>query len=676
MGKYRVNINNLDCANCAKEVEKNLNKDNRLQNVIVNFAKSTITYEAAEELNITELNKMVKLVEPEASVSKDEIKKPKEFHVWLLAVSTLIGILGVYVKINPIINNILIIVAYILLLYRIFLNACKMLVRSRTVNENALITISCVGAYIIGEPAEGLMVIILYTIGKILEEKAINNSRKSIKSLIDIKQDYANKKVKNGLEKINVEDIKIGDILIIKQGEKIPVDGKVIKGKTILDVSALTGESEAKEIAENDEVLSGSINLGDIIEIEVIKLFQDSTVAKILDLLDEATDKKAKRETYISKITRIYTPVVLLLAIAIAILGPMIMNITKTEGIYRGLTFLVISCPCAIAISVPLSYFTAIGVASRKGILIKGSNYLDALKDVNKIVFDKTGTLTEGSFEVANIDIFDDSYTKEEVIDILVKGEALSNHPIAKSILKLTGDEISSNDVENFKEVSGKGISYTLYGKEIKIGNKNICDCDKDAVLHLSIDNKHIASITINDGIKNNAYNAIKDLKSAGIETYMFTGDKKEVAENIGKKLGIDNIVSEMLPTDKYKNYEKIANENDVIAFVGDGINDAPTLKRAEVGIAMGGLGTEAAIEAANIVLMSDDLSKIPTAIDIAKYTNRIIKQNLGFAVSIKIAILILSSLGLVNMWFAVFADTGLTLLAILNTLKIIKKFQ
>ena len=676
MGKYRVNINNLDCANCAKEVEINLNKDNRLQNVIVNFAKSTITYEAAEELNITELNKMVKLVEPEASVSKDEIKKPKEFHVWLLAVSTLIGILGVYVKINPIINNILIIVAYILLLYRIFLNACKMLVRSRTVNENALITISCVGAYIIGEPAEGLMVIILYTIGKILEEKAINNSRKSIKSLIDIKQDYANKKVKNGLEKINVEDIKIGDILIIKQGEKIPVDGKVIKGKTILDVSALTGESEAKEIAENDEVLSGSINLGDIIEIEVIKLFQDSTVAKILDLLDEATDKKAKRETYISKITRIYTPVVLLLAIAIAILGPMIMNITKTEGIYRGLTFLVISCPCAIAISVPLSYFTAIGVASRKGILIKGSNYLDALKDVNKIVFDKTGTLTEGSFEVANIDIFDDSYTKEEVIDILVKGEALSNHPIAKSILKLTGDEISSNDVENFKEVSGKGISYTLYGKEIKIGNKNICDCDKDAVLHLSIDNKHIASITINDGIKNNAYNAIKDLKSAGIETYMFTGDKKEVAENIGKKLGIDNIVSEMLPTDKYKNYEKIANENDVIAFVGDGINDAPTLKRAEVGIAMGGLGTEAAIEAADIVLMSDDLSKIPTAIDIAKYTNRIIKQNLGFAVSIKIAILILSSLGLVNMWFAVFADTGLTLLAILNTLKIIKKFQ
>lgn len=676
MGKYRVNINNLDCANCAKEVEKNLNKDNRLQNVIVNFAKSTITYEAAEELNITELNKMVKLVEPEASVSKDEIKKPKEFHVWLLAVSTLIGILGVYVKINPIINNILIIVAYILLLYRIFLNACKMLVRSRTVNENALITISCVGAYIIGEPAEGLMVIILYTIGKILEEKAINNSRKSIKSLIDIKQDYANKKVKNGLEKINVEDIKIGDILIIKQGEKIPVDGKVIKGKTILDVSALTGESEAKEIAENDEVLSGSINLGDIIEIEVIKLFQDSTVAKILDLLDEATDKKAKRETYISKITRIYTPVVLLLAIAIAILGPMIMNTTKTEGIYRGLTFLVISCPCAIAISVPLSYFTAIGVASRKGILIKGSNYLDALKDVNKIVFDKTGTLTEGSFEVANIDIFDDSYTKEEVIDILVKGEALSNHPIAKSILKLTGDEISSNDVENFKEVSGKGISYTLYGKEIKIGNKNICDCDKDAVLHLSIDNKHIASITINDGIKNNAYNAIKDLKSAGIETYMFTGDKKEVAENIGKKLGIDNIVSEMLPTDKYKNYEKIANENDVIAFVGDGINDAPTLKRAEVGIAMGGLGTEAAIEAADIVLMSDDLSKIPTAIDVAKYTNRIIKQNLGFAVSIKIAILILSSLGLVNMWFAVFADTGLTLLAILNTLKIIKKFQ
>lgn len=675
MKKYKYNINNLDCANCARKIEEILNKNKELKNAIVNFNTSKISYEAEREFSIKELNDIIKTVEPDAYVTKEENKTKKEFHLSILIIALAIGLFGYFMRLNNTVKMILYIVAYTLLLYRTGINAVKLLFKNKTINENMLITISCIGALAIGEVVEGMLVIALYTIGKILEEKAVNNSRKSIKDLIDIKQPYANLKQTDEIKKVDVEEIKINDILVVKKGEKIPVDGIVITGETMLDTSALTGESELMQIKEGDQVLSGSMNMGEIIEIKATQIAENSTVSKILELLEDATDKKTKTETIVSKISKIYTPIVIILALLIVICLPIIFNIPMLEAIHRGLTFLVISCPCAIAISVPLSYFTGIGVASKKGILIKGSNYLDALDNTKNIVFDKTGTLTNGAFTVTNIEIFDKDYTENQVIDILIKGESFSNHPIAKSIMNLKNEKVNNDDVKKYQEIEGKGITFELNDKKISIGNKLICNCEEDAVLHLNIDGKHIASVFINDGIKNDAKETIEELKKQKIKTFMFTGDKKETALNIGKKLNIDEIKYEMLPTDKFEEFEKVSSKNELTIFVGDGINDAPVLKRADIGISMGGVGTDSAIEASDIVLMSDDLKKIPVAIQISKYTKNIIRQNLVFSISMKIIILLLSVLGFANMWLAVFADTGLTLLTILNTLRIMKRF-
>lgn len=675
MKKYKYNINNLDCANCARKIEEILNKNKELKNAIVNFNTSKISYEAEREFSIKELNDIIKTVEPDAYVTKEENKTKKEFHLSILIIALAIGLFGYFMRLNNTVKMILYIVAYTLLLYRTGINAVKLLFKNKTINENMLITISCIGALAIGEVVEGMLVIALYTIGKILEEKAVNNSRKSIKDLIDIKQPYANLKQTDEIKKVDVEEIKINDILVVKKGEKIPVDGIVITGETMLDTSALTGESELMQIKEGDQVLSGSMNMGEIIEIKATQIAENSTVSKILELLEDATDKKTKTETIVSKISKIYTPIVIILALLIVICLPIIFNIPMLEAIHRGLTFLVISCPCAIAISVPLSYFTGIGVASKKGILIKGSNYLDALDNTKNIVFDKTGTLTNGAFTVTNIEIFDKDYTENQVIDILIKGESFSNHPIAKSIMNLKNGKVNNDDVKKYQEIEGKGITFELNDKKISIGNKLICNCEEDAILHLNIDGKHIASVFINDGIKNDAKETIEELKKQKIKTFMFTGDKKETALNIGKKLNIDEIKYEMLPTDKFEEFEKVSSKNELTIFVGDGINDAPVLKRADIGISMGGVGTDSAIEASDIVLMSDDLKKIPVAIQISKYTKNIIRQNLVFSISMKIIILLLSVLGYANMWLAVFADTGLTLLTILNTLRIMKRF-
>ena len=675
MKKYKYNINNLDCANCARKIEEILNKNKELKNAIVNFNTSKISYEAEREFSIKELNDIIKTVEPDAYVTKEENKTKKEFHLSILIIALAIGLLGYFMRLNNTAKMILYIVAYTILLYRTGINAVKLLFKNKTINENMLITISCIGALAIGEVVEGMLVIALYTIGKILEEKAVNNSRKSIKDLIDIKQPYANLKQTDEIKKVDVEEIKINDILVVKKGEKIPVDGIVITGETMLDTSALTGESELMQIKEGDQVLSGSMNMGEIIEIKATQIAENSTVSKILELLEDATDKKTKTETIVSKISKIYTPIVIILALLIVICLPIIFNIPMLEAIHRGLTFLVISCPCAIAISVPLSYFTGIGVASKKGILIKGSNYLDALDNTKNIVFDKTGTLTNGAFTVTNIEIFDKDYTENQVIDILIKGESFSNHPIAKSIMNLKNEKVNNDDVKKYQEIEGKGITFELNDKKISIGNKLICNCEEDAILHLNIDGKHIASVFINDGIKNDAKETIEELKKQKIKTFMFTGDKKETALNIGKKLNIDEIKYEMLPTDKFEEFEKVSSKNELTIFVGDGINDAPVLKRADIGISMGGVGTDSAIEASDIVLMSDDLKKIPVAIQISKYTKNIIRQNLVFSISMKIIILLLSVLGFANMWLAVFADTGLTLLTILNTLRIMKRF-
>ena len=681
MNKYRYNINNLDCANCAREIEEALNERSDFKNASVNFSTCKVSYESEKSFTLEELNKIIKEVEPDAYLTENKVDNvKKEFHLSIFLIAIIISAFTYFFDLSRNVKLVLYIISYALLLYRPVTNAIKLLLKKNGINENALISISCIGAFLLGEVMEGIMVISLYTIGKLLEEKAINKSRKSIIDLLNIKEPYANLKTGKTFKKIPVEEVKIDDVLVVKKGEKIPVDGVVVKGSSLLDMTALTGESNLVQKNVGDEVLSGSINSKDIIEIKTTSEFKNSTVSKIIELLETATDKKSKTETTITKISKIYTPLVIGLALLIAVFLPVVSNTSLTASIYRSLTFLVISCPCAIAISIPLSYFTAIGVASKKGILIKGSNYLDNLSNITSIIFDKTGTLTNGSFNVSSIEITDDNlkdkYTMDEIINILIKGESYSNHPIANSIIKIKDIEIDSSDVLDFKEITGGGISFTLDKKHITIGSSKMCACQNNAMIHLNIDGKHVASITIDDGIKANTKNVIKYLKDNNIRTYMFTGDKKDIALDIGKKLEIDDIKYEMLPQDKFKYYENISKENNITVFVGDGINDAPVLKRADIGISMGEVGSDVAIEASDIVIMGDDLAKIPTAISISKYTKKIIKQNLIFAMTVKILILLLSVLGFANMWMAVFADTGVTLLTIINTLRIMKKFR
>lgn len=678
MKKYKYNINNLDCANCAREVLESLNENKDFKNVIVNFNTKKLIYESDKEFTLPELNKLVKEVEPDAFITDEEVNIKKEYHFSILVVGVIIGLIGYFVKMPIYLKWILYVISYSMLLYRCIINSLKLLIKSKTINENLLITVSCLGALALKNVLEGIMVITLYTIGKILEEKAINNSRNSIKDLMDLTDKTVNIKVGNEVKNILVEDVKVGDILLVKKGEKIGVDGIIKSGTSSIDSSMLTGESEPVFIKEGDKVLSGSINLGDIILVRATSTFEDSTVSKILEMLESATDKKTKTETIVSKGSKIYTPVVLVLSILVMIVLPFF-GVNLSSSIYRGLTFLVISCPCAIAISVPLSYFTGIGVCSKNGILVKGSNYLDSLSSAKNIIFDKTGTLTNGTFKVTSIDIKDeektDEYNKDDIMEILLMGESLSDHPIAKSIMSTSGKFVDNSRVENYKEISGKGITFVLDGKQVSIGNNKIDECTETASIHMHINGEHVASIFINDGIKENTSSVIKSLQKNDIKTYMFTGDKKNVALEIGGMLGIDEIKYEMLPTDKFKAYESVE-KSGLTIFVGDGINDAPVLKRSSVGISMGSVGSDQAIEASDIVILNDDLEKIPLGISISKYTKHIIKENLIFAIGVKAVILVLSVLGLASMWLAVFADTGVTLLTILNTLRIIKKFK
>lgn len=677
--KYKYRLNNLDCANCANKIEERLKKESNLSDVVVNFSSLTLSFMSNDDIKIEDISSIVTKIEPEVVVTKidEEVKENKKnYDLIRLIFGIIIALLGLYVNFdNEIINKILIIASYVILLYRTFKVAVKMLIKSHTINENALITISAIGAYFVDKQMEGLMVIILYEIGKILEEKAVNNSRNSIKDLMNIKQDFANKVVGDKTKVINVEDVKINDILIIKKGEKIPVDGIVIEGETKLNLFSLTGESDLVNKKENDEVLSGSINEGKVIKIKATKLFNDSTVSKILSLIEDATDKKSKTETFVAKMAKYYTPIVLIISVITFICFILFTDLTTYESIYRALVFLVISCPCAIAISVPLSYFTGIGVSSKNGILVKGSNYLDLLSRVNKIVFDKTGTLTSGTFKVTSFNLLDSSYSEDYILKLYALGENLSNHPIAKSIMNYVNIDVNEK-VKDHKEIEGLGVSYTYDDKKIKIGNNKMFDIKDDGSLniYLSIDDKIVSSLTINDGIKEGVENTLNELSKKGIETYMFTGDSKENALSISEKLNIDKVYYELLPTEKYEKLEELLNDKDVVAFIGDGINDAPSLKRADIGISMGSIGSSSAIEASDIVIMDDDISKINKAISISNKVKRIIKENLVFSIGVKILILVLSAIGIANMWQAVFADVGVTIISILNTLRIMKK--
>ena len=688
MKRYEFILKDLDCAACANEIQEKLAKNPGLHNVNVNFAKLKLTYET-DTVSVQEVKKAVKEQEPDVEMisaeKMKEIENKNESKMGAQIARLLIGILiagiGLYAKLPDAVSTIFIILGYVILLYRTAKNAFKMLFASKKINENFLITVSCVGAYLVGEHMEGLMVIILYEIGKILEEKSISKSRKSIKDLMDIKPEYANLKTENDIKQVSPEEVKIGDIILVKEGEKVPLDGIVTKGTADLNTASLTGESKLTQVSENKNVLSGSIVVDGMIEVKVTEEYKNSTVSRILDLVENATDKKAKTETFVNKASSIYTPIVIGLAAVVAIFLPLFTDIPYTGNngsIYRALIFLVISCPCSIAISVPLSYFSGIGKSSKEGILIKGSDYIDAIKDIKEIVFDKTGTLTKGEFEITKIETFE-NYTEQEVLKYAAMGEKYSNHPIAKSIMKATKEEIA--ETQEFKEIAGKGLSYQYNGETVLVGNSilvNANDSNEEGAtkIYVKINDKLAGIIYLGDTVKEGVVETIKELKKLGIKTNMFTGDNKQIAEKIGKEIGIQNIKSEMLPQDKYNAFEEIINKKEEkakVAFVGDGINDSPVLARADVGISMGGVGSESAIEASDVVIMTDNISKILDAIKISKKTCGIIRQNLVFAITVKVLILFLSTIGLSGMWQAVFADVGVTILTIFNTLRILK---
>lgn len=678
--KYKYKFNELDCANCANAIEQKLNSDKNIKTASVNFSKLSLIVETDLDKNVKKyVNNIIASVEPDSFVidigEESDTKKKVKNDILRLVTAIIIAVVGMIIG-DSLLSKILIIISYILLLEKTTITAVKLLVRSRTINENLLVTISCIGAYLTNNIHEGLMVVILYEIGKILEEIAVNNSRRSISNLMDIKPEYANLKKGDEIKKVNPEQVKIDDIIVIKQGEKVPLDGIIVKGSAKLNTSALTGESKLSSVKAGDEVLSGTVNINGLFELKVTSAYTNSTVSRILELVETATDRKAKTETFVARMAKIYTPIVIILAILTAIILPLFFKVPSNVAIYRALVFLVVSCPCAIAISVPLSYFTGIGAASRLGILIKGSDYLDSLCAVNKIVFDKTGTITTGTFSDYNLKILDDNYKEDEIKQIYAKGEKLSNHPIAMSIVNLFNKNIKTNDVKNYKEISGKGVEFVLGEDKIKIGSSEFCNASKkDGYIYLNINDNNVAKLELLDGVKKGTKKTIATLKSMNITPKMFTGDSESIAKKIAKSVGIDDVSYEMLPEDKYKLLENVIKENSgKTAFVGDGINDAPSLALADIGISMGGVGSASAIEASDIVIMTDDLAKIPVGIKIAKKTNHIIKQNLLFAIGVKVLVLTLSTVGLASMWQAVFADTGVTLITILNTTRILKR--
>ncbi|KLE15713.1 heavy metal translocating P-type ATPase [Clostridium sp. C8] len=604
--------------------------------------------------------------------------------LWKIIIGAIVFAAAMIINLNiEWLNIALFMVSYVIVGGDVVQKAVKNIFRGKVFDESFLMTIATIGALLIGEYPEGVAVMLFYQIGELFQSYAVDKSRKSIADLMDIRPDYANVKKGDELVKTDPDEVKIGDIIVIKAGEKIPLDGKVIEGSSMVDTSALTGESVPREVEVGNEILSGCININGVITAEVTKEFEESTVSKILDLVENASSKKSNSEQFITKFARYYTPVVVIIAVFLAIIPPLVIEgATFGDWIYRALSFLVVSCPCALVISIPLSFFGGIGGASRKGILVKGSNYLEALAETEIVVFDKTGTLTKGVFNVQEINPIGD-VSNDELLELTAYAESYSNHPISISLKRAYGKEIDNGSISDVEEISGHGVSATVNGKKVLAGNiklmkkMNIPYFQGEligTVVHVAIDGLYAGYIVIADEIKGDSAQAIKELKAANIkQTVMLTGDNKSVGSKVGKELGLDKVYAELLPGDKVDKLEELFSQKSVkgkLAFVGDGINDAPVLARADIGIAMGGLGSDAAIEAADIVIMTDEPSKIATAMKISKKTLKIAQQNIVFAIGIKIIVLILSALGITTMWAAIFADVGVTIIAVLNAFR------
>ena len=687
--ELQLTLEGLNCANCARKIEEKVGKMEGVKESNLNFTTTTLNVKlerkVKEEHAINEIKKIVEALEPHVKVEKKVSGKTNvqraKFEVKpTLIIGTILYLIAVIGDFKGALALILFVASYLLIGGKVVLTAIKNIARGQLFDENFLMTVATIGAFTINQYPEAVAVMLFYEIGETIQGYAVNKSRSSISSLMDIRADYANIIIDGKEKKVSPETVKVEDIILVKPGEKIPLDGIVVEGESFVDTSALTGESVPRKIAVNDEILSGGINTNGVLKVKVTKKFGESTVSRILEMVENAANKKANTEKFITKFAKVYTPIVVALAILIAVVPSIfIKDALFSTWLYRALVFLVVSCPCALVVSVPLGFFAGIGGASKKGVLVKGSNYLELLKDLETVVFDKTGTLTEGVFTVTEINT--NNIQKEKLIEVAAMAESFSNHPIAISIIKEYGKEIDKEVIEEYEEIAGHGIKAVINNEEILIGNAklmnqfNISYNEVDSigtVVYCAINGEFKGSIVISDKIKENAGEALINLKAAGVKkTVMLTGDNKKTAEKVGEKVNIDEVHSELLPLGKVKEVEKLlkaSNKNGRLAFVGDGVNDAPVLARADIGIAMGGIGSDAAIEAADVVLMKDDINALVDAINVSKKTNKILWQNIIFALGVKVIVMVLGTFGIANMWTAVFADVGVTIIAIINS--------
>lgn len=694
--EYTFYLNGLNCSSCAGKIEDLLRKNDKISSLNYSLATKKLVIESSEEKEI--MKKVIQLtvdsVEDGVFVSEDKADKnnltsldeeviSKDNKLMKIVKDNLRTIVGailvfsiIFIKPSMNIKLPIYVFSYVLIGGDVAKRAFKNIARGQLFDENFLMTLATIGAFLLGEFNEAVMVMLFFKVGEAFQDYAVDKSRKSITSLLNIKAEYANLVIGDKIEKVEPEVLSIGDKVIVKAGEKVPVDGRVLKGSSSLDTSALTGESIPRIVEVGDGILSGSINIDAILTVEVSKSFKNSTVARILDMVENATGKKAKTEQFITKFARIYTPIVVVSAVLLGFLPPILGLGTFADWISRSLIFLVISCPCALVLSVPLGFFGGLGSASRKGVLIKGGNYLEALNAIDTFVFDKTGTLTKGNFAVVEVE-------GEKTLELAAQLEQHSNHPIAKSIVEYYGKDISADSVSQVKEVAGRGLEGIYEGKLLLVGNTRLMDSNNisnyvgessDTIVHVAYDNSYVGAIHIADEIKSDSNGLSEKLRAIGAkDIVMLTGDQAVIADKVAKELQIDTVYSELLPQDKLSHVEKLIDKGRKVLFVGDGINDAPVLARADIGVAMGGIGSDAAIEAADIVLMTDEPTKIIEAKYVAKKTRRIVIQNIVFALGVKLFFLTLGAMGIATMYEAIFADVGVALIAILNSMRVLR---
>ena len=695
--RFKLILEGLDCANCALKIENGIKGIDGINNATVNFSNKTMMIESDWDKNaiIDMVREAVMKLEPGVTVlDKDGeevqdtgIMKKDLLRRWIRLIFGIIPfIIALLVESTFPIKFTLFLVSYFAIGVDVLKKAVNNITKGQIFDENFLMAIATIGAFIIGEYPEGVAVLLFYQIGELFQDMAVHRSRKSIANLMDIRPDFANLKKGEQVIKVSPTEVKPGDVIVVRPGEKVPMDGYIIEGQSTMDTSALTGESIPRDVKVGDEVLGGFINTNGLLWIEVSKPFGESTVSKILDLVENAGSKKAPTENFITRFARYYTPFVVFLALAMAVIPPLVMpSESFSDWIYRALIFLVISCPCALVISIPLSFFGGIGGASRRGILVKGGNFLEAMTEIDTVIFDKTGTLTKGIFAVTQINPIE-GIGKSDLLHYAALAESHSTHPIAKSILHAYSGEIDGSQIKGYREIPGHGIVATTQDQEILAGNEGLMQSNNieykaiDAIgtiVYIAVNGQYMGNIVVSDELKTDAKKAVAELKGLGVKTLtMLTGDTRKVGEQVARELGLDKVYSQLLPHEKVEKLEAIAKgktSKGKLVFVGDGINDAPVLARADVGIAMGGLGSDAAIEAADIVLMTDEPQKIVEAVRISRKTRRIVWQNIALALGVKGIVLLMGAIGLATMWEAVFADVGVALLAVLNSMRVIR---